>query len=83
MTDFPNTTNLRSARLGVSITAQGDEAMNIVTTAASRRERTARSLRDLVEIAGEDVAQALVDAVLAQLPACTDDFLRAWRRSNR
>ena len=37
--------------------------MKVVTTAASR-ERTARCLRDLVEIAGEDVAQAVVDAVL-------------------
>ena len=29
--------------------------------------------------ADEDVSTAR----LAQLPACADDFLRAWRRSNR
>ena len=38
--------------------------MKVVTTAASRGERTARCLRDLVEIAGEDVAHAVVDAAL-------------------
>jgi antitoxin HigA-1 len=27
--------------------------------------------------------QTLYELRLAQLPACADDFLRAWRRSNR
>ena len=56
---------------------------------------TPRATRDLIDIADYirerapaaslRVRSAILVSLrnLAQLPACTDDFLRAWRRSNR
>jgi hypothetical protein len=62
MTDSAHSMNLRDARLGVSITAQGDEAMKNVTTAASREQK--RRLKEATAILGEESMHCILDAFL-------------------
>jgi hypothetical protein len=78
MTDFPIARIRTALALGVSLTAQGDEAMKHVTTAALRREQNI-IMKEAVAVMGEDVVHMLIDAVTQQSEAPLMDLPDEWR----